>query len=46
MPTAGKPDQHGDLYATVDVQVPRELTPDERAHYEALKQLEQKTASR
>jgi curved DNA-binding protein len=43
MPTAGKPDQHGDLYATIDVQVPRDLTPDQRSHYEALKKLEQKT---
>jgi curved DNA-binding protein len=42
MPTAGKPDQHGDLYATVDVQLPRELTPEQRTHYEALKKLEQK----
>ena len=23
MPAAGKPDEHGDLYATVDVQLPR-----------------------
>jgi curved DNA-binding protein len=45
MPTAGKPDQHGDLYATVDVQLPRELTPEQRAHYEALRGLEPKTAS-
>jgi DnaJ-class molecular chaperone len=46
MPTAGKPDQHGDLYATVDVQVPRELTPEQRTHYQALKELDQKTVSR
>jgi curved DNA-binding protein len=43
MPTAGKPDQHGDLYATVDVQLPRELTPEQRSHFEGLKKLEQKT---
>jgi curved DNA-binding protein len=37
MPTAGKPDQTGDLYATVDVQLPKTLTPEEREHFEALK---------
>ena len=31
MPTAGKPDRDRDLYATVDVQLPRELTPEQRA---------------
>lgn len=41
MPTAGKPDQVGDLYATVDVQLPRELTPEQRAHFEALQKLEE-----
>jgi len=40
MPTAGKPDQHGDLYATADVQLPREVTPEMRTHFEALKKLE------
>lgn len=40
MPTAGKPEQTGDLYATVDVQLPRHLTPEQRAHYEALQKLE------
>jgi curved DNA-binding protein len=41
MPSVGKPDERGDLYATVDVQLPRELTPEQRAHFEALKKLEQ-----
>jgi DnaJ-class molecular chaperone len=36
MPTTGKTDQHGDLYARVEVQLPTELTAEERAHYEAL----------
>jgi curved DNA-binding protein len=36
MPTVGRADQRGDLYVTVDVQVPRELTPEERTHWEAL----------
>ena len=43
MPTIGKPDEHGDLYATVDVQLPRQLSPEERAHYEALQKLERGT---
>jgi curved DNA-binding protein len=40
MPRIGKPDDRGDLYASVDVQIPRQLTPDERRHYEALAQIE------
>jgi curved DNA-binding protein len=43
MPTAGKPDLHGDLYATADVQLPRDLTPEQRKHFEALQKLEQPT---
>src|SRR4051812_24126118 len=43
MPTVNKPDQAGDLYATVDVQLPRELTPEQRAHFEALAKLEKGT---
>ena len=49
MPVAGKPaakpEDHGDLYATVDVQLPRELTPEARAHFEALQQLDEKAGS-
>jgi curved DNA-binding protein len=40
MPIIGKGDARGDLYATVDVQLPRTLTKDQRAHYEALKKAE------
>jgi curved DNA-binding protein len=40
MPATGKPPEHGDLYATVDVQLPRELTPEQRTHFEALQKLE------
>ena len=40
MPTVGKPDHTGDLYATIDVLLPRELTPEQREHFEALKKLE------
>jgi curved DNA-binding protein len=42
MPAVGKPDDRGDLFAAVDVQVPRQLTPEERKHYEALARLEQR----
>ena len=41
MPASGKTGETGDLYATVDVQLPRELTPEQRAHFEALQKLEQ-----
>jgi curved DNA-binding protein len=40
MPAAGKPDQTGDLYATVDVQLPKTLTPEAQEHFEALTRLE------
>jgi DnaJ-class molecular chaperone len=40
MPVIGKPDEHGDLYATADVQLPRELTPEQRSHFEALQKLD------
>jgi DnaJ-class molecular chaperone len=40
MPLVGKGDARGDLYAMVDVQLPRSLTKDQRAHYEALKKAE------
>jgi DnaJ-class molecular chaperone len=40
MPSVGKPDQTGDLYAAVEVQLPRELTPEQRAHFEALSKLD------
>jgi curved DNA-binding protein len=39
MPTVGKPDEKGDLYARVDVQLPTQLTAEEREHYEALRRL-------
>ena len=38
MPTVGKANERGDLYATVDVQLPRALTAEQRAHYEALRE--------
>jgi curved DNA-binding protein len=39
MPLIGKPNEFGDLYATVDAELPRQLTPEERVHYEALAKL-------
>jgi curved DNA-binding protein len=40
MPAVGKPDGRGDLYATVEIQLPRSLTKEQRPHYEALAKLE------
>jgi len=40
MPVTGKSGEHGDLYATVDVELPKTLTPEQRKHFEALKELE------
>ena len=40
MPVAGKPEEFGDLYATADVQLPRQLTTAQREHFEALQKLE------
>jgi DnaJ-class molecular chaperone len=44
MPIVGKPDARGDLLVTVDLQVPSQLTPEERQHYEALAALESRPA--
>ncbi len=40
MPKVGQPDAKGDLYARVEVQLPTELSPAEREHYEALAKLQ------
>jgi DnaJ-class molecular chaperone len=40
MPAVGKPEDRGDLYATVDVELPRNLSAEQRAHFEALQKLE------
>ena len=42
MPAVGKPDDRGDLYATVDIQIPAALSPEARQQYEALRDLEGK----
>ena len=39
MPAVGKPEEKGDLYARVEVQVPTEVSDEEREHYEALRRL-------
>jgi len=39
MPTVGKAIERGDLYATVEIEIPSQLTAEERRHYEALKKL-------
>jgi len=41
MPAVKRPDDRGDLYATVDVRLPRSLTPEQTQHYEALARLEE-----
>jgi curved DNA-binding protein len=38
LPTPGRPDERGDLYVTVDVQIPSQLSDEERKHWEALKE--------
>jgi DnaJ-class molecular chaperone len=38
MPAVGKTDERGDLYATVEVTLPRQLTDEQRKHWEALDQ--------
>jgi len=40
MPAAGKDAEPGDMYATVEVQLPKELTPEQRKHFEELQKLE------
>jgi curved DNA-binding protein len=40
MPTVGKPDDRGDVYATVVIRLPRSLTPEQHALYEKLARLE------
>jgi hypothetical protein len=40
MPAVGANAQPADLYATVNVELPRSLTPEQRVHFEALQKLE------
>lgn len=38
MPKLNNPDQRGDLYATIEVQVPKNLTPEQKQQFTALKE--------
>ena len=38
LPAVGKPEERGDLYANIDVDIPKTLSDEERKHYEALKE--------
>src|SRR5476649_935410 len=40
MPVTGKPNEHGELYATAEVQLPKALTPEQKQHFEALQKLD------
>jgi curved DNA-binding protein len=41
MPAVGKAEDKGDAYARVEIQLPAQLSPEEREHYEALRRLEE-----
>jgi curved DNA-binding protein len=43
MTLSGKGEERGDLFATIEVELPRALTPEQRTHFESLAKLE-KTA--
>ncbi len=45
MNLSGKPGTRSDLYATVDVELPRQITPEERTHFEELAKIERKKHS-
>jgi DnaJ-class molecular chaperone len=46
MPAVGKSDEKGDLYARIRVQLPTELSAEERQHYEALAKLAEGAAKK
>ncbi|PYR79164.1 MAG: molecular chaperone DnaJ [Acidobacteria bacterium] len=46
MPAVGKPEDKGDAYARVELELPSQLTPDERSHYEALAKLQEGRAKK
>jgi DnaJ-class molecular chaperone len=43
LPNVGKPDERGDLYANVEVEIPKSLSDEERRHYEALREAKSET---
>ena len=46
LPSVGKPDERGDLYATLEIAWPASLTDEERQHYEALKTMTEERTGR
>ena len=44
MPVTGKSGEQGDLYATVDIELPKSLTPEQRKLFEELQKLEKAAA--
>jgi curved DNA-binding protein len=46
MPAVGKPEDKGDAYARVEIQLPAELSPEERQHYEALAKISDSAAKK
>jgi DnaJ-class molecular chaperone len=46
MPAVGKSDDKGDAYARVEIQLPSQLTPEERTHYEAIAKLNEDAAKK
>jgi DnaJ-class molecular chaperone len=46
MPKVGHPEEKGDLYARVEVELPTTLSPAEREHYEALAKLQSGAAGK
>ncbi len=44
LPAVGKPDDRGDLYATTEVALPSRLTPEAQKHFEAIREIENKSA--
>jgi DnaJ-class molecular chaperone len=46
MPAVGKPENKGDLYARIEVQLPTQLQDDERKHWEALAKLNGEAAKK
>jgi DnaJ-class molecular chaperone len=46
MPAVNKNEEKGDAYARVEAQLPTQLTPEERSHYEALSKLGDGAASK
>ncbi len=46
MPAVGKPEDKGDVYARVEIQLPTQLSPAEREHYETLAKLSDSAAKK